>query len=112
MDGSQFFRRLGAGFGKTWEDNRDAEPASFPEAWGQTTIRWKVRPDISLRERLDAFAETRDESNYWCRSNTGLEFRFGEHFALETGGVYKWDHQPARNAGRSSWITRTRFVFS
>jgi hypothetical protein len=34
------------------------------------------------------------------------------HFSLQTGIVYKWDHQPARNAARASWITRTRFVFT
>jgi hypothetical protein len=45
-------------------------------------------------------------------TNSDLEVRFGEHFSLQTGIVYKWDHQPARNAARASWITRTRFVFT
>ena len=104
--------RFGAGLGRTWEDNRDAGPTSFPEAWGQTVVRWKVRPNITLREKVDAYFETRDQSNYWYRSDFDLQFKFGDHFSLQTGIVYKWDHQPARNAGRSSWITRTRFVFT
>ena len=104
--------RVGAGLGRTWEDNRDAEPTSFPEVWGQTVVRWKVRPNINFREKFDAFFETRDDTNYWYRSDSEFQFSFTEHFSLATNIVYKWDHQPARNAARSSWITRTRFVFT
>ena len=104
--------RFGAGLGRTWEDNNDAEPTSFPEAWSQAVVRWKVRPNIIFREKGDAFFETRDQSNYWYRSDTNFQFQFTQHFALETGVVYKWDHKPARNRDRASWITRTRFVFT
>jgi len=103
--------RVGAGFGRTWEDNRDAEPTSFSQAWSQAVVRWKVRPNISLREKLDAFLETRHEANYCYRADTDVEFRFGDHSSLASSIVYKWDHQPARNAARASWLTRTRFVF-
>ena len=104
--------RFGAGYGRTWENNRDAGRVTFPQAWSQAVVRWKVRPNITFREKADAFFETKDQTNYWYRADSNVQFRIGAHFAVETGVVYKWDHKPARNANRASWITRTRFVYT
>lgn len=100
------------GVARTWENIRGEPRKAFPEAWASSTVGWKIRPNISLKENLEFYASMEDSEDYRYSSRTDLSFRMTSHLSLRTGFRYDWDHKPARGYDKTDWKTSTLFVFA